>query len=144
MSNRDPRDDMDLPYDPDTPEGFVEKMQDHFDQWWDSLNPPGSFNGVSLEKETARVAWNASGEQFWHHLEIVYDCMKGSTEVWNQQSLELAGYIITQFSGDSYTYNLNDYMDWQAKHAEHLHREYNNDTVTITIRPNVAPESELE
>ena len=144
MNDRDPRDDMGLPYDPDTPEGFAEMMQHHFDKWWDSLDPPGSIMGVSLEKETARATWNAAGDHFWHHLEMVYDCMKGSAEVWKQNAHEEAGYIVSQLAGDSYSFKLEDFMDWQAKHGEHVRREYDHDTITITFRPKPESASELE
>lgn len=144
MNDDDPRDDMGSPYDPDTPEGFLEMMQHHFDKWWNSLNPPRSFNGVSLERETARATWNAAGDHFWHHLETVYDCMKGSSEVWKQNAHHEAGYLVSQFSGDSYSFKLDNYMDWHFKHSDHVRREYHNGTITITYRPKPESESESE
>jgi len=135
MNQRDPRDDMGLPYDPDTPEGFAEMMRHHFDLWWAELDPPGSINGVSLEKDTARATWNASVEYFWDRLEMVYDCMSGTKEVWEQKALEEAGYAVSQFSGDSFSFKLEDYFNWHDKHAQHVRREYQDGVVTITFRP---------
>ena len=135
MNERDPRDDMGLPYDPDTPEEFANIIRDDFEKWWNELDPPGSVGGVSLERETALATWNASVEYFWHHLELVYDTMKGSSEVWKEKAWEEAAYAVSQFSGDSFSFKLDDYMKWHDEHAQHVRREYNNGTVTITFRP---------
>lgn len=135
MSNRDPREDMGLPYDPDTPEGFADMMRHHFDKWWNALDPPGSYQGASLEEDAARATWNAAGEYFWDHLEMVYDCMKGSADVWSQKALEEAGYLVKQLGSDAYSFKLNDFLDWQGEHGEHVRREYDDGTITITFRP---------
>lgn len=135
MNSDDPRDDMGLPYDPDTSEGFAEMIRHHFEKWWDELDPPGSVNGVSLEPETARATWNASVEHFWEHLELVYDTMRGSSEVWKDKALEEAGYAVSQFSGDSFSFTLDDYLKWHDKHAQHVRREYADGIITITFRP---------
>lgn len=126
---------MGLPYDPDTPEGFAEMMRFHFEKWWSALDPPGSINGASLDKDTARATWNNSVEYFWDHLEMVYDCMKGSSGVWQQKALEEAGYMVSQYSGDSFSFTLDEFLKWSDKHGHHVRREYDNGVVTITFRP---------
>ena len=88
-----------------------------------------------MDEETARATWNAAERHFWDTIEMVYDCMKATKEVWEQKALEEAGYIVSKFSGDSCSFSLDDFLDWRDQHAVHLRREYDDGIITITFRP---------
>lgn len=104
-----------------------------FSQWWDGLDPPGSYVGRSLDVDETRVVWLAACVQVWETLELVHESAHAHADVRSATAeLELA-YIADRHHNDKLTFSLDDLMDWSQQHEEDIRRNRSEDGITTWI-----------
>ena len=130
----DPRDDMPLPYEPGKPEGLHQLIQRRFNEWWEELGTPAFFNGIPMDKDTAFATWMAMQEEVGELVNMVYESCQASNQLTQEKAYEETCYIINRLSGkQSFSFNLEEYINWLEYHCENARREYGSATVTITF-----------
>ena len=106
---------------------------ERFQQWWDGLDPPSSYEGRSLNLDETRVVWLAACVQVWETLEFIHDSAHAHSDVTSTTAdLELA-YIVDRHHNGKLTFKLNDLMDWSQQHEQDIQRSRNEDAITIWI-----------
>ena len=136
------RTDEPLPKEPDRgeshlrgtrPEAIRTVEAQRFLEWWNALDPPGSYEGRSLEVDEARVVWLAARVQLWETLELIYESARAHSDVASTTAdLELA-YIVDKHHDGKLTYSLDDLMDWSEQHDRDIHRSRNGGAIAIWI-----------
>ena len=78
--NEDSIDGPGKPFEPETPEEFLQRGEEAFQIWWDELDSPGSSGGLELDCEIARAVWVAAYEHSADCIMLVYDGARANVE----------------------------------------------------------------
>jgi hypothetical protein len=104
-----------------------------FSQWWDGLDPPGSYEGRSLNVNETRVVWFAACVQVWETLELVHESAHAHSDVRSATAeLELA-YIVDWHHNGKLAFSLEDLMDWCHQHEDDIRRNRSEDGIATWI-----------
>lgn len=106
---------------------------EEFDQWWERLNPPGTFAWMSLDRETARLVWCAAYVRLWENLELVHDSAKAHAEVVADTAMLELGYIIDRFHNGKLTFAVHDVMKYWDDTKYVLERERTDKLITLRV-----------
>lgn len=118
---------------PSQPDAIRAVETKRFQQWWNGLDPPGSYEGRSLDEDEARVVWLAARLQLWETLELIHESAHAHADVASTTAdLELA-YLVDQYHNGKLTYSLEDLMDWSEEHEQDIQRSRNEDAITVWI-----------
>jgi hypothetical protein len=141
-TDRDPRDDLDEPFYPRTAVDMRKVYRERFEEWWNSLDPPSCYNGLALEKQSAYFVWMAAEENNSDVLDWASESMDATCELRHRIAYEEACYMLFLLTGrDSFSFRLEDYLDWLRVNCENARRDYSNGTITITYSKPVEPRS---
>ena len=137
--NRNILDDAGRPFEPATPDEFVQRGEEAFHIWWSELDPPRSSEGLELGFEAARTVWLATYEHSDPCILLVYDCAESSANAAPMSQAELA-YVVHRHHNGSMALPAQSFCAWVARHEDLIRQEYEEDerdadpgTVTIWI-----------
>ncbi len=110
--------DMGPPFEPAGPEDFIAQSEMAFLQWWEELEPAGTWEHIELDQPTARMIWLTAYEHQSNAIELVFECASmhggGAATV---AELYL-GYVVDRFHGGSVAFPTQEFIDWLGHHED--------------------------
>lgn len=125
------------PVRPTSPESVRAHALKSFLQWWESLDPPGSYNGRSLDADEARAVWFAACVQLWEELEAIHEVARAHADVQSETAHQELAYLVDSHHHGKLTLDLDDLIDWSMPHERNIRRNRNKDTIAIWLERTV-------
>ncbi len=104
-----------------------------FDQWWERLDPPGTFAWMSLDRETARLVWCEAYVRLWENLEVLHDSAKAFSEVVADTATLELGYIIDRFHNGKVALAVHDVMKYWDEREYMLERDRTDEMIALRV-----------
>lgn len=138
--HQDSIEDSGTPFDPETPEAFLQRGEEAFHNWWSELDSPGSSGGLELDYETSRAVWLAAYEHSADCIMLVYDGAESNVVGAHPTGeMQLACAVHRHHNGSISLPN-RDFFRWVGEHEHHIREEYfedehspDADTLTVWI-----------
>jgi hypothetical protein len=138
--NPDSIDGSSKPFEPETPEAFIQRGEEAFQIWWRERDSPASSRGLELDCETARGVWSAAYEHTTNCIMLVYDGAESSVDGAHPTGEMQLACVVHRHHDGTIAFPSRDFFDWAAKHENHIRQEYfedehdaDGDTLTVWI-----------
>jgi hypothetical protein len=138
--DRDSIDGSSKPFEPETPEAFIQRGEEAFQIWWRELESQALSGGLELNYETARAVWSAAYEHSADCICLIYDGAESSVGGAHPTGEMQLACVVHRHHNGSISFPSRDFFDWAAKHEDHVRQEYfedehdaNADTLTVWI-----------
>lgn len=110
--------DMGPPFEPATPDEFLVQGEVAFQQWWDELEPAGTWDQIELDYTTARWVWLAAYEHQSDAIGLVYDSAAVHGGSYPTVAELHLGFVVDRFHRGSIAIPTQAFVDWVAHHED--------------------------